>query len=126
MALLSGQTRKLSQKEENYTCEGCSSKPECNTQATVKMVGEVDSFGVEWMYLCKECSDSISKELDTTTQHCESCGVDVICKPYRDPEEGSAASQQWLCSGCRTKRNKEFEDSFAQDLGLDDDYDYIN
>lgn len=36
----------------------------CESQATQKIMGEQDSFGCEWLYLCDSCSDTLYSELD--------------------------------------------------------------
>lgn len=122
MSLLTGQVRPLRKIVEGVLCEGCDNKPHCTETATHGMVGEVDSFGVEWIHLCKECVDSVKSEIDNYEQNCAHCKVFAVCVPYKDPEEGYAASQTWVCRPCRTKAIDAFNADFgdAADSGYDD------
>ena len=55
----------------------------CESQATQKIMGERDSFGCEWLYLCDSCSDTLDSELD------------------RLEKERQERAKKYACSQCR-------------------------
>lgn len=115
MAILSGHVCALNDNETNYKCEDC----EQPTPATKKMAGEVDSFGVEWIYLCDAClaKEKESMANNPVEDNCDHCGCEAKLRPYRDPDEGSHGPQYFICQPCYQKSM----DYHTQDLEDDDD-----
>lgn len=85
----------ISPAPKNTTCDNCD-KP-----AFKRVQGETDSFGAEYLDLCKEHYEHITA--DNTVGECDWCGVDEKLQPIRDPEEGQSGPVYYVCDSCRTK-----------------------
>lgn len=100
---LPGSFHSLASGESEELCETC------NEQASIKMQGETDSFGCEWIYLCKEHEEverTAVKEARevamVTLDDCDWCKqrkLDV--RDFRDFEEGSNGPVYSVCKDCR-------------------------
>lgn len=106
-----------------YVCNNTEKESECcehdgcNNTAVEKMAGEVDSFGVEWWYYCKEHADE-EKAIDSVEviDCCEYCKNEKSLRPYRDPDEGFCGPQHWICNACYQSEMKRFDDEYYNDL----------
>ena len=84
----------------------CDSEGHENALAKVKIQGETDSFGCEFMYMCGECYEAF-KNRDLTEERTGTCD---LCKkhktdlaPWRDVEEGMAGPVYSACDACVEK-----------------------
>ncbi len=85
-------------ESENISCE------DCDKLATVKVQGETDSFGCEYIYLCKECHEKIKlaeKKDNEGEKNCDWCKERKInVKPFRDLDEGNYGRVYSVCNEC--------------------------
>lgn len=123
MPILSGQIRGLNGDECEYGCEGHDDDG-CPNKAASKMAGEVDSFGVEWIYLCDDCMKTAKEEIanDDSEDACDRCHKTAKLRPYRDLDEGNNGPQYLICQPCYNKAMT----WHAEDLSNDDDDDYYD
>lgn len=100
--------------EENTVCDTHE-----NRAAVVKIQGETDSFGAEYLYLCQECLDEYNKasaiEVENMCDWCKTTTTD--CQPYRDFEEGSSGPVYTVCKACRQKHIRQLREDWS-----DEDY----
>jgi len=122
MPYLPGQIATASNQElSQHTCEGFD-EGHCGKPSELKVVGETDSFGSEFHYMCRECH---TKEVEhykenPTLETCERCNQEAVVRPYRDPDEGMSGPVYWACSPCISKymeyyREDEPVNQFADD-----------
>jgi hypothetical protein len=78
------------------------------TLAVAVLCGEVDSFGHEEIGMCQKCVDNYKKlEIKPIVGTCDWCKTtEVVVKPTRDYEEGSAGRLYDVCQQCRTDQEK--------------------
>ena len=92
----------------------------CESQATVRIQGETDSWGVEHHHYCEACY-TLEQELQQyfTEKHAEDEAQCEWCKKVtkqkdlrytRDIDEGSCGPVYEVCSECRTKQNDYIND----------------
>ncbi len=77
--------------------------------ATVRLVGEADSFGYEATDLCATCYEHIQQR-NSEPAICDLCDTIEALRPTRDPEEGSAGRVYMCCASCR----KSLRDNFLE------------
>lgn len=94
------------------TCDDHNDRP-----AVKRIQGETDSFGYEAYDMCQECYDKYVQEANKPRLgHCDRCssaGVEV--HHTRDPEEGSCGPVYQMCSPCKSKMFKAFNDDLEYD-----------
>jgi len=93
---------------------------QCPNPATVRIQGETDSFGCEYIHYCEECDEldeilsEISEEITgEEDSHCEWCRKTVKRKELsftRDIDEGSSGPVYEVCGECRSKQNDYIND----------------
>lgn len=118
MAYLPGQSFKCT---DNVQCE------DCEKQAVWKVVGETDSFGSEFFYLCDEHMNQWEEE-ERNADHsgtCEWCKQHKpLLRPTRDIDEGYSGPVYNVCTECRTKQNEdaieELEHLWSQEQDFDE------
>lgn len=121
MSVLPGQVRSLNTDELECVCvhEGC------RQPAAKKLVGEVDSMGVEWIYFCQEHIGIAQEEANKPVIGCcDWChAVDVEIKATRDIDEGNNGPVYDVCVECIKKQNALAAKEFAemQDFADEDD-----
>lgn len=79
----------------------CDAHP--NELAIVRLQGETDSFGCEYVCMCGECHAKYLKdiaELRTQKSQCQWCRRLSTLRPYRDPDEGSYGPVYNVCQPC--------------------------
>lgn len=107
MSILPGHVRITKQNEDESCCED-----NCNNDATHAVASEVDSFGVEWLFLCEEhITPFRSNHKKPTIGICDWCHAeDVEIRPMRDFEEGDAGGVYDVCLKCRQRKNKQLSE----------------
>lgn len=74
--------------------------------AVVRVQGETDSFGVEYLYMCTECFAEYSADDTPEVTDCDWCkAVDVNVYPTRDYDEGLNGPVYMCCKQCIAKIN---------------------
>ena len=85
----------------------CDDHPDRSAYRRVQ--GETDSFGAEFLDLCKECCDEIAayeREEFEKEKYCEWCGkMKTHVRIHRDFEEGLAGRLYDVCMDCRRKEH---------------------
>lgn len=88
--------------------EKCEVHPD--RKLTHRVLGEVDSFGAEYIEMCDECFAEHVREQNTPQQYrCEWCD-NTVCEPpkrSRDYDEGSYGRMYVVCRACLDRRNRE-------------------
>lgn len=118
MAHLPGQRFKCT---DNEICE------DCDKPATWTLVGETDSFGSEYIYLCDEHMEKFDEEQRNADHSgtCEWCKQHKpLLRPTRDIDEGSSGPVYDVCTECRIKQDEEASaelDYLDGRAGFDDD-----
>lgn len=84
----------------NAVCDDHLDRP-----AVIRIQGETDSFGCEYLYMCQECLDEYDRVEGEQEDECERCGSTDDVGPYRDPDEGMSGPVYHICSTCRAKSN---------------------
>lgn len=105
-----------------HPCEGVQ-EGGCGKPSFKKQAGEVDSFGVEWHYLCNECvaeEKRLAEEQGPCLSTCEKCGNQAEIKPYRDPDEGMSGPIYWACRPCIDKYMEYYKDDVSPPVYMDD------
>jgi hypothetical protein len=83
--------------------------------AVVRIQGETDSFGAEFIDCCAECRDEIANYKDVG--RCDYCkGENLELIPHRDYDEGSYGPVYRICRACKKHSNDEYRE-------LDSEYD---
>jgi len=92
---------------------------ECDQFATVRIVGERDSFGIEWRYLCRPCFNGVQRE-DRALARALAVGTCAVCKRASSTRR---LSTQWndndyepaiyACEPCRDAMAQEIADELA-------------
>jgi len=78
----------------------------CLSDATVRVQGETDSFGAEYLDFCAR---HIPKR-EELVGRCDWCKTEnVELRSVRDPEEGMAGPVYEVCEPCRKKQNEALE-----------------
>ena len=95
----------------------------CDKDATVRIQGETDSFGAEYIYYCDECdnlvtevNDYFDKKGENEEAQCEWCKKITTQGDLhytRDIDEGSNGPVYEVCSECRQKQAKEIDEELA-------------
>lgn len=99
----------------------------CENPATVRIQGETDSFGCEMIDLCESCfekekeADKAQEDYETSCDWCKDRYLSSQLRPTRDYEEGSCGPVYYVCSPCRTKRDKAAQEELDEMYDL---YDY--
>ena len=98
MCNLPGSTTRSASKLEGEWCEEHPDRP-----ATIRVQGETDSFGAEYIFFCEECYQAFIKEAEEPQEHqCEWCKATTTdCTPFRDWTEGSCGPVYMVCLKCR-------------------------
>jgi len=92
----------------------------CEQAATLRVQGETDSFGAEYLHYCEECY-KLEEELQAYYRekhandegHCEWCKKATPQKHLcmtRDIDEGSSGPVYEVCADCRKKQNDYIDD----------------
>ena len=100
LSTLPGSVHKL---PVNATCDDHNDRP-----AVVRIQGETDSMGAEFIDMCQECYDEYKKHCEehkNDTSECDVCGTDTVVFPHRDPDEGSCGPVYNVCGPCIKKQN---------------------
>lgn len=78
-----------------------------DTDAVIRIVGEISMGCAETYDYCKECHEQFKKEeqeVREAGETCDWCGkVKSDCKSHRDFEEGSNGPVYTVCLNCRLK-----------------------
>ena len=96
---------------------------QCENDATVRVQGETDSFGVEHHHYCEECY-VLEQELQRyfTERHAEDEAQCEWCKKVtkqkdlrytRDIDEGSNGPVYEVCGSCRTRQAEQIAEELA-------------
>lgn len=108
--------RRLHISSEDAVCD-----EHLNRHAIIRIQGETDSFGCEYLYMCQECLDEHDKHEEEHEDQCERCDSTEGVGPYRDPDEGMSGPVYYICSACRAKSNAYHSESVDW---YDDDEEY--
>lgn len=87
----------------------CDTEGHEDRPATVRLQGETDSFGAEYLDLCAECFDRIKKEDEDRIAErlCDYCGQWTrTARPTRDPDEGNTGRVYYVCVDCRRRQSE--------------------
>lgn len=97
----------------------------CESQATRKIMGERDSFGCEWLYLCDSCSDTLYSELDRLEKERQEKAKKSACsicrrvtgdvRYFHHPEDQYYEPEILACSHCR---DQVYEDLYEELYGM--------
>jgi hypothetical protein len=101
----------------------CDQHPE--VPAFKKVQGETDSFGCEYVFMCKPCYDAyIEYESKPKTGYCESHGGEGNdIRRVRDYEEGMCGRLYSVCFECRVKQLAAQAELYDDD-DIDDRFEY--
>jgi ribosomal protein L37AE/L43A len=70
----------------------------------MRVQGETDSFGCEYLDLCSDCYERLTKAIESQRQqphHCDWCKKEKLgCRPHRDFEEGAGGAVYVVCPDC--------------------------
>lgn len=91
---------------------------DCDKRAVIILVGETDSFGSEYHYLCQKCHDK-AKEADREWREkahfCDWCKKEKTnCTYRRDYEEGRGGPVYMVCPDCWRKHSRAAQDLLDQ------------
>ena len=92
--------------------------------ATHRLCTESDSFGHEYLYMCKNCYNEYKEKKDQTKEEehkCDWCNTLNILKPVRDPDEGSCGRVYYVCNSCRNRMNERLKEELEYS-NQDNDY----
>lgn len=81
--------------------------------AVKRVVGEVDSFGCEYMHMCQQCYDEFKahESAADTSGKCDWCkSHKQALTPHRDFEEGSCGRVYDVCGDCIDDERKRIEE----------------
>lgn len=81
--------------------------------ALVRIQGETDSFGAEFINCCAECASEFRSHMrEARVGRCDWCRQDArdLCD-YRDAEEGFCGPVYRVCGGCRHADAARWQDS---------------
>lgn len=95
----------LKRKPVGKLCDACA-KENKQVNATVEIIGEVDSFGSERIYLCgNHTTGWLRRNREYVVRgQCDWCNEQDVRLHYRrDPEEGSSGRVYELCLPCTRK-----------------------
>lgn len=96
----------------------------CDSLAMVRMAGERDSFGTEWLYFCDPCADEVRAEIAAEEQaeakahlngkcgYCGRTGTGDV-KAFRDPDSQPYEGPGWACKRCRDRMNAQLDAELA-------------
>ena len=122
--VLPGQRSKLSITDTVNQCENCTAE-KISTAATYKVIGECDSMGCEWIFLCdKHLSEhDVAMAAADKSGTCDWCKTDQPeVRPHRDFEEGSNGPVYDVCTNClRAESARVSEELGEQDWDFPDD-----
>lgn len=86
--------------EKNAPCD----REGCENLAAFRVVTEADSFGCETADLCSYHYTELQRALAEkrqTLQVCDICqGEKMVCRDFRDPNEGSSGRVYNACTNC--------------------------
>jgi hypothetical protein len=87
--------------------EVCEDHPD--RPAVVRIQGETDSFGCEYIFFCEECEAAWdAAEAEPREDNCDWCkSITTTCQPFRDIGEGSHGPVYTVCEACRTRAYKD-------------------
>lgn len=93
--------------------------------AVKKTVGETDSLGCEYIYMCQECLDDLDNAPNPVGA-CDWCKHTSEVFSMRDFEEGSCGPVYQVCRPCISSYNKRMNEAYEEDLSWepDDDIDW--
>lgn len=94
---------------------------ECGAPAQYKVQGETDSFGCEYLFLCKGCLAVMRAEAMKPREFCcDLCHERKTERPinYRDYEEGASGRLYVICRAC-----KNCCDAYDREMAEQQDYD---
>lgn len=107
---------------------------DCRNPATVRVTGEVDSFGAEYEYFCKEhyelekeISQYFKKKYEDNEEQCEWCKTSAPAKEMswtRDIDEGSNGPVYRVCKDCRDKQYEQINEGLRN--LRDDDFEEVS
>jgi hypothetical protein len=110
----------------DYESCGCQGAEGCTRPVYGRVAGEVDSFGVEWIHLCKihylaEQAKPDQPVIDTC-DWCRTADVEVF--PTRDTDEGTHGPVYDVCKCCRQRQAKRDAEECGM-YGDIEDYDEV-
>lgn len=108
---------------------GCEGAAGCERPVYGRLCTEADSWGVEWLHLCKihylaaQCYDRLGPE---PLGDCDWChAIDVVVAPMRDYEEGMYGPVYDVCDCCRKAKNKQAQEDYDATFDDEDEEEYI-
>ena len=93
---------------------------DCGKPAVIRMQGETDSFGAEFMDLCQACHDKTMAEVpwyrspDARCDWCKKAGGESGLRPTRDFDEGSCGPVYYVCLNCLRRMNEQIKEELAE------------
>lgn len=102
-----------------------SSSSMCDTHpdkfATIRIQGETDSMGAEFIDMCQECFDKYQKrdrsaESTGCCDWCNKAATDL--RPRRDVEEGMCGPVYQVCRACVRRENERYADEVNDDMDI--------
>jgi len=90
--------------------------------SVIGIIGERDSFGTEYVYLCEPCFQehvATEEKYYAIKRRCDRCSSLAILSCFSDPEDHDICSD--ICNKCRDKINRETEEELAYYRRLDDE-----
>ena len=92
-------------------CDNCS-----GNDAVVRVQGETDSMGCEYLYWCQACYDKYRANPEVKEGACDWCkGFFTGLVARRDYDEGMAGPIYWVCHPCVVKDNERAAEEYAVD-----------
>lgn len=124
MAYLPGQIARTDDDElKSNSCEG-GPAGECGKPSELKVVGETDSYGSEFHFMCQACYDDMKKQAleNPHLETCPRCKSEAELIAHRDPDEGLSGPLYYLCSPCLKISNAYYMEGLsASERGDDHD-----
>lgn len=87
---------------QGEVCEECHDNGNRTVPATVRVQGETDSFGCEYIYFCEEHYKKF-KDKGPERGNCECCGTECEIIYTRDWEEGMNGPVYRVCEACHPR-----------------------
>lgn len=119
MAHVTGPTSSLPGSRHNPQGQPCD-HPGCTAPATVRIQGETDSMGAEYLDFCDAHIPPRDAPLVGTCDWCRT--PNVALSITRDYDEGMCGPVYEVCKSCTDRRNAEAEAELARYGRDDDDY----
>jgi hypothetical protein len=96
----------------------------CGKPSELKVVGETDSFGSEFHFMCRACYDDMKKQAEENPhlETCPRCKAEAVLIAHRDPDEGSNGPLYYLCGPCLKISNAYYLEGLSEsERGQDQD-----